>query len=74
MAENYKESDLEIWLREHRMTTESFASLIGCSRQVIWKIKRGIPVCPLFGKKIFEATKGRVKPLINNVGRQSQKL
>ncbi len=68
--ENYRESDLEKWLKERQMTTNDFVQLIGCSRPVVWKVKRGIPICPLYARKIYEFTGGKIRPLIKNVGRQ----
>ena len=65
-----KNSELEKWLRERNMTTNEFTKLVGCSRPVIWKAKRGIAICPLYAKRIYELTGGRVKPLMENVGRQ----
>ena len=68
--ENYRESDLEKWLKERQMTTNDFVQLIGCSRPVVWKVKRGIPICTLYARKIYEFTGGKIRPLIKNVGRQ----
>ncbi len=68
--EKYQDSALEIWLKERMMSTNDFVKLIGCSRPVIWKVKRGIPICPLYARKIYEFTAGKIKPLMKNVGRQ----
>jgi len=69
MNQPYKDSDLEKWLRKRHMTTNKFVSLIGCSRPVVWKVKRGIAICPFYAKKIYEITGGEVKPLVEKVGR-----
>ena len=47
---------LENWLRQKNMTTNSFATLIECSRQVIWKVKRNIAIDPKIAKRIEEVT------------------
>ena len=57
-----EDSDLEKWLKKRSMTTKKFALLVGCSRVVIWKVKRGMGVCPYFAKKIYEITEGEIKP------------
>lgn len=69
-SENYRESDLEAWLKDRQMSTKAFTQLIGCSRPVVWKVKRGIPICPLYARKIYEFTAGKIKPLMKTVGRQ----
>lgn len=68
--EKYQDSDLEKWLREKQMSTNDFVKMIGCSRPVVWKVKRGIAICPLYARKIYDFTGGRVKPSIKPVGRQ----
>lgn len=65
-----KESELEKWLRDHEMTTNEFTKKVGCSRPVIWKVKRGIPICPLYAKRIAELTGGKIMPLMESVGRK----
>ena len=69
MSEDWKSSDLELWLRKRSMTTARFAELVGCTRPVLWKVKRGIPVCPLYAKRIYELTNGEVVPVYERVGR-----
>jgi hypothetical protein len=51
------------------MTTNKFTELVGCSRPVVWKVKRGIPICPKYAKKIIEITKGEIIPLMQPIGR-----
>lgn len=63
------DSDLEKWLRSKFMTTNKIAELVGCSRQIIWKVKRGFPICPKYGQKIEEITGGAVQPVTEAVGR-----
>lgn len=69
MIQHYENSDLEKWLRKRQMTTKKFTELVGCSRPVIWKVKRGIAICPLYAKKIYEITNGEINPLTEKVGR-----
>lgn len=65
---NYENSKMELWLRKKRITTNEFSKLVGCSRQVIWKIKRNMPICPKFGQMIFSLTKGEISPQIRCQG------
>jgi len=60
---------LKFWLQKNYIKTGDFAKQVGCSRPVIWKAKRDIPICPLFAKRICELTKGEVNPKSNKVGR-----
>lgn len=53
-------SDIEKWLRKNFMSTVDFSVLVGCSRQVIWKMKQGKPVMPKFAKRVLEITEGEV--------------
>jgi len=69
VIQHYENSDLEKWLRKRQMTTKKFTELVGCSRPVIWKVKRGIAICPLYAKKIYEITNGEINPLTEKVGR-----
>lgn len=61
--------NLETWLREKNMTTNTFATLIECSRQVIWKVKRNIPIDSKIAKRIEEATDRSVVPDCHPVGK-----
>jgi hypothetical protein len=70
MPSECKKSDLEIWLRKRQMTTNRFTELIGCSRPIIWKVKRGIAICPLYANRIYQLTGGEVKPIVEKVGRR----
>jgi hypothetical protein len=70
MTQNAKDSTLEKWLRKRNMTTNRFVELVGCSRPIVWKVKRGIAICPLYAKRIHELTEGEVTPLVENVGRK----
>lgn len=70
MEENdFRNSTLERWLREQRMTTKKFAELVGCSRIILWKVKKGMAVSPKYGDKIRELTQGHVSPKTEPVGR-----
>lgn len=62
-------SDLESWLRKRNMSNKRFVELVGCSRPIVWKVKRGIAICPLYAKKIHDLTNGEVCPLTEKVGR-----
>lgn len=65
----YDKSDLENWLKVRGMSTNEFVKMIGCSRPVVWKVKRGIPICPRYADKIKEVTQGEIKPSFNFIGR-----
>lgn len=69
MQQNYEESKLENWLKKRHMSTKYFTNLVGCSRPVIWKVKRGIPICPEYAKRINQITEGEINPLFMSVGR-----
>ncbi len=69
MVNDCENSDLERWLRQRNMTTKHFVELVGCSRPVIWRVKKGIAICPMYAKRIYEITEGQVKPIVENVGR-----
>lgn len=62
-------SELELWLRKRFMTTNRFVQLIGCSRTVVWKVKKGLPICPYYARAIRHVTNGEIIPLIETVGR-----
>lgn len=72
MSSDYKDSDLERWLRKRNMKTTHFAALVGCTRPIIWKVKRGIPICPFYAKRIYELTSGEVVPIYERIGRPVQ--
>ena len=57
---DYENSDLEKWLRKKRLSTTQFAQMIGCSRIVIWKAKRGVEIAHKYAKKITDLTQGEV--------------
>lgn len=62
--------NLESWLRSKNMTTNEFAEIIQCSRQVLWKVKRNIPIDPKIALRISEATGSVIRPDSNPVGGQ----
>lgn len=64
----FADSSMEKWLRKKNMSTTDFCKLVGCSRPVVWKVKRGIPISPKFAKKITELTDGEVCPKSEPVG------
>lgn len=66
---NFRDSELEKWLRSKNMTTKKFAELVGCTRIIIWKVKKGMPICPRYGERIKQITDGLVSPKIEPVGR-----
>jgi hypothetical protein len=70
MSEKLEESQLEKWLRARHMTTNRMVELVGCSRTVVWKVKKGLAICPLYAKRIYQITGGAVQPLIELVGRK----
>lgn len=74
MIEENEISALEKWLRKRQMTTNRFTELVGCSRTVIWKVKRGIAICPLYARRISQLTCGEIVPSVELVGRKIQNL
>ena len=61
--------ELETWLRKNNMETNELARLAGCSRQVIWKIKKNETVDEDTAQKIHFITGGQVKPIAKAKGR-----
>lgn len=64
----WKMSSLERWLEKNNMKTKEFAKHIGCSRQILWKLKKGGAVSPKFAERIVMLTKGEVNPPVSPVG------
>lgn len=62
--------ELGDWMIYHNMKIIEFARIIGVSRQVIWKVKKGHAVTPITAEKIYFATGGCVKPSEKPQGRQ----
>lgn len=62
--QNSEDSALEKWLRKRNMTTNRFIELVGCSRPTLWKVKRDIPICPLYAKRIYQLTNGEIIPKV----------
>ena len=56
-------NSLENWLRKNFMETNEFVKLVGCSRQIIWKVKKNMKVSEKISKKIQEITNGEVVPI-----------
>lgn len=67
--ENPQESPLAQWLRKKGMTQVRLAYQVGCCRELLLKVKKGIPICPLYAKRIFDITGGEVNPPSQKVGR-----
>jgi hypothetical protein len=63
------ESPLENWIKSNKLNTNKFSALVGCSRVVLWKVKKGLAVCPFYAKKIKELTNGEIQPAMNKIGR-----
>jgi hypothetical protein len=53
---DYENSPLEKWIRERNMTTNDFVKLVRCSRPVVWKAKKGLPICSYYSRRIFKIT------------------
>lgn len=69
MPENpLADSPMEKWLRKKNMSTTAFCKMVGCSRPVLWKVKRGLPISPQFANRIVELTDGEVNPKSEPVG------
>ena len=58
------------YLRKNNMTGVEFSRRIGCSRQIIWKVQKGISISPEVAYKILLETKGDVLPLCTKKGRK----
>ena len=58
----FKMGDLETWIRKKNMTTNDFAKLAKCSRQVIYKVKRGICIDTAISERIAILTDFSVIP------------
>jgi hypothetical protein len=61
------------WAIKQQITKQDFAARIGCSRIVLWKVDRNIPICKKYADKIEKVTEGQIKPLVKNPGRKSLK-
>ena len=66
--------ELETWLRKNNMETNELARLAGCSRQVIWKIKKNETVDEDTAQKIHFITGGQVKPIAKAKGRPRKNI
>jgi len=66
--------DLTNWLTHHNMEINEFAKIIGVTRQVIWKIKKGKTVDSDTAKKVYFVTGGQVKPVTQRRGRPRKKI
>jgi len=62
--------ELERWLMKNDMETAELARIVGVTRQVIWKIKKGLAVDPETAQKIHFMTGGCVKPIARARGRK----
>ena len=65
----YQSMELERWLRKNNMETNELARLSGCTRQVIWKVKKNEPIVDETAQKIYFITGGQVKPVSRSKGR-----
>ena len=61
--------ELERWLRKNNMETNELARLSGCTRQVIWKVKKNETIDDDTAQKIYFITGGQVKPASRSKGR-----
>lgn len=55
-----EENNLDKWLRKNFMETNEFCKLVGCSRQIIWRVKKNKKVSEKILKKIREVTNDEV--------------
>ena len=72
LIEKKYRSAMEKYLRKNNMSLKDFAKKAGCSRQTIWKLKKGMAVTPDLGYKIFNLTRGEVQPNCMPRGRQKR--
>ena len=61
--------ELERWLRKNNMETNELARLSGCTRQVIWKVKKNETIDDETAQKNYFITGGQVKPTSRSKGR-----
>lgn len=66
---DFATSDMEKWLRRENISTTDFAKRVGCSRNIIYKVKDQVGICKKFAEKIKALTNGEINPLISAVGR-----
>jgi hypothetical protein len=69
LTEQCENSDMGKWLKKNYINAKDFQKKVGCSRPIILKVKKGIPISPLYAKRIFDLTKGEVNPVSQPVGR-----
>ena len=62
--------NLETWLRKRNMTTKQFTEMVGCSRPVIWKAKKGLTISPQIAERIQKITNGQIDLNIEKMGRK----
>lgn len=62
---------LQAWIKKKQIKTKHFMQQVGCSKPVISKAKKGLPICTKYAHKIIELTNGEVVPLIRNMGREA---
>ena len=60
------------YLRKNNMTLKDFAEKAACSRQTIWKLKKGLRITPDLAYKILNLTGGEVIPCCMPKGRQKR--
>lgn len=65
--------NLEAWLKENEMESSKLAEIIGVSRTVIWKVKKGRTVDEDTARKIRFVTGGKINPEFKPVGRPKKK-
>ena len=63
-------TDLESWLRENNLSTNSFVNMVGCCRSTIWKVKKGVAVDSKVANKIMQITDSKVIPNKSHVGKK----
>ena len=61
--------NIDEWLAKNEIETSELARVIGVTRQVIWKIKKGKTVDTETAQKIRFVTGGSVRPACRSQGR-----
>lgn len=63
-------TELKKWLKKRNMTTNEFVALVGCSRQVIWKVTRNMAIDTKIAERIKTLTDGEICPVNHPVGKR----
>lgn len=60
---------LDEWLKKNNVLMKELCHRLGCSRSVLWKVKKGLNVDTKIAEKIEKETSGAVIPISAPKGR-----